>query len=77
MRTQRCTHTSRLQRDCALAMPQRVSWLIHSARDHPKVPATQLQMALMRSVGAFLHDLFHARQRLPGRPADPCFMPRS
>ena len=70
-------HIPPLQHNCVLAPPHRTSWLIHSARDHPKVPATVQQITYARSVGAFLHDMFHARQRLTGRPADPSLMPRS
>jgi len=71
------SHLSPLQRDCTLALPLRSSMLLHSARAHSKVHATQQEMAYARAVGAFLHDMFHARQLLTGRPPDPSLVPRS
>ncbi len=70
-------HLPPLQRDCTMALPLRTSMLLHSARAHPKEHATQQEMAYARAVGAFLHDIFHARQLFAGRPPDPSLVPGS
>ena len=69
------SHLSPVQRHCTMALPQRTSVFLHSARAHPKEHATQQEMAYARAVGAFLHDIFHAWQLFAGRPPDPSLIP--
>ncbi len=70
-------HLPPLLRDCTMALLLRTSVLLHSARAHTKEHATQQEMAYARAVGAFLHDIFHARQLFTSHRPDPSLVPGS